>query len=433
MDEVTDEPLYRDRVCGIDIGKAGMAATIRVPSDKNPSRRAQETREFGTTKREVLALADWLRCWQVPAVVMEATGDYWKPVFYRLEAEGFECVLADARQVKNLPGRPKRDPSDSRWLAACFERGSVTGCFVATPEFRLIREHTRYRRDLTGDRTREKQRAEKLLESAAVKISSVITNLHGMTGRDIMDHLIAGERDPRALAELARGKARPKIGRLAEALEGAEFFTREHAALLKVMLDRIDRIDADITRISAVIEELLAPYEEQLQQAESMPGWRRRAAEDVLAETGPDMTRFPTPGHLASWAGRTPLDRQSGQRAGKARRKHGNRYIGAVTGETSAAAGKTETREGARYRRIARRCGPVKANVALGNTQMRVYHVLLSNPGMRYADLGPDYYEQQRAIARQVSHHVGKLASLGYEVTLSRPDPGPAEEAAEAS
>ena len=134
MEEVTDEPLYRDRVCGIDIGKAGMAATIRVPSDANPARRAQETRSFGTTKREVLALADWLRSWQVPAVVMEATGDYWKPVFYRLEAEGFECVLADAKQVKHLPGRPKRDPSDSRWLAACFERGAITSCFVAIPE-----------------------------------------------------------------------------------------------------------------------------------------------------------------------------------------------------------------------------------------------------------------------------------------------------------
>ena len=424
VDEVTDEPLYRDRVCGIDIGKAGMAATIRVPSERDPSRRAAETREFGTTRREVLALADWLRCWQVPAVVMEATGDYWKPVFYRLEAEGFECVLADARQVKNLPGRPKRDPSDSRWLAACFERGSVTGCFVATPEFRLIREHTRYRRDLTGDRTREKQRAEKLLESAAVKISSVLTDLHGVTGRDIMGHLIAGERDPRALAELARGKARPKTARLAEALEGAEFFTREHAALLKAMLARIGHMDADIARLTAVIEELLAPYEEQLQQAGSMPGWGRRAAEDVLAETGPDMSRFPTPGHLASWAGRTPLDRQSGSRAGKARRKHGNRYIGAVTGETAVAAGRTQTREGARYRRIARRAGPAKACVALGNTQMRVYHALLSTPGARYQDLGPDYYDQQRATARQVSHHVGKLTTLGYEVTLCRiPEP----------
>jgi transposase len=163
VEEVTDEPLYRDRVCGIDIGKAGMVATIRVPSDKDPSRRAQETRSFGTTKREVLALADWLRSWQVPAAVMESTGDYWKGPFCRLEAEGVECVLADAKQVKNLPGRPKRDPSDSRWLAACFERGAVTSCFVATPEFRVIRLHTRYRRDLTEERTREKQRAEKLL------------------------------------------------------------------------------------------------------------------------------------------------------------------------------------------------------------------------------------------------------------------------------
>ncbi len=140
-----------------------MAATIRVPSDKDPSRRAAETRFFGTTRPEVLALADWLPCWQVPAVVMEATGDYWKPVFYRLEAEGVECVLADAMQVRNLLRCPKQDPSESRWLAACFERGAVTSCFVATPEFRVIREHTRYRRDLSGERTREKQRAEKLL------------------------------------------------------------------------------------------------------------------------------------------------------------------------------------------------------------------------------------------------------------------------------
>jgi transposase len=166
VQEVTDEPLYRDRVCGIDIGKAQMAATIRVPSEKNPARRMPETRMFGTTKAGVLELADWMRVWQVDAAVMEATSDYWKPVFYRLEAEGFECVLADARQVRNLPGRPKRDPSDSQWLACCFERGSVTSCFVATPEFRIIRLHTRRRRDLTGERTREKQRAEKLLEDA---------------------------------------------------------------------------------------------------------------------------------------------------------------------------------------------------------------------------------------------------------------------------
>jgi transposase len=429
VDEVTDEPLYRDRVCGIDIGKAGMAVTIRVPSDRNRSRRAQETREFGTTRREVLALADWLRAWQVPAVVMEATGDYWKPVFYRLEAEGLECVLADARQVKNLPGRPKRDPSDSRWLAVCFERGAVTSCFVATPEFRVIREHTRYRRDLTGERTREKQRAEKLLEAAALKLSAVLTDMHGVTGRDIMDHLIAGERDPKVLAGLARGRARVKMRQLEQALEGAEFFTPELAALLQAMLARIDRIDAGIAALTAVIDRLLAPYEEQLQQAESMPGWARLAAQDAIAETGPDMTRFPTPGHLASWAGRTPVDRQSGSRKGKATAKKGNRYLGAVTGQTAVAAGKTQTREGVRHRRLARRRGKAKACVATGNTQMRVYHKLLSNPGMRYEDLGWDYYERERNTARQVSHHIGKLASLGYEVTLCKhpdPDPDPA-------
>src|SRR6266700_721350 len=197
VDEVSDEPLYRDRVCGIDIGKAGLVATIRVPSDKNPARRAAETRSFATTKRGVLALADWLRSWQVPAVVMEATSTYWMGPFFRLEAEGLECVLADAKQVKNLPGRPKRDPSDSSWLAQCFERGAVRACFAATKEFRVIRLHTRYRRDLINERTREKNRAEKLLETAAIKLSSVITDLHGVTGRDIMDHLIAGERDPK--------------------------------------------------------------------------------------------------------------------------------------------------------------------------------------------------------------------------------------------
>jgi len=414
MEEVTDEPLYRDRVCGIDIGKAGMAATIRVPSDANPPRRAQETRSFGTTKREVLALADWLRSWQVPAVVMEATGDYWKPVFYRLEAEGFECVLADAKQVKHLPGRPKRDPSDSRWLAACFERGAITSCFVATPEFRIIREHTRYRRDLTAERTREKQRAEKLLESAAIKLSSVVTDLHGVTGRDIMDHLIAGERNPKVLAQLARARARRKISELEAALEGAEFFTPQLAALLARMLARIDQLNASIGELTAVVETLLEPYEEQLQQAESMPGWGRRSAQDVVAGTGAGMTRFRTGGHLASWAGRTPLDNQSGSRSGRAKSKKGNRYLAAITGETAVAAGKTQTREGARYRRIARRRGKPKAGVALGNTQLKVYHKLLSTPGMRYEDLGVDYYDNRASTRRQVRALQKRASELGY-------------------
>jgi hypothetical protein len=175
-----------------------------------------------------------------------------------------------------------------------------------------------------------------------------------------------------------------------------------------------------------VIEQLLAPYEEQLAQAESMPGWGRRAAQDTLAETGPDMSRFPSGAHLASWAGRAPQDHQSGKRAGRAKAKKGNRYLGAITGETAVAAGRTQTREGARHRRLARRRGAAKACVATGNTQLKVYHKLLSNPGMRHTDLGPDYYERQRDVRRQIAHHIGKLGSLGFEVTLCRiPEPDP--------
>ena len=194
------------------------------------------------------------------------------------------------------------------------------------------------------------------------------------------------------------------------------------------MLARIDRVNTEIDELTAVIERLLAPHEEQLAQAESMPGWGRRSAEDAVAETGVDMTRFPTGGHLASWAGRTPLDNQSGKRAGRAKAKKGNRYLAAVTGETATAAGKTQTREGARYRRLSRRRGKPKAKDAVGNTQLKVYHKLLADPGMRYQDLGADYYEHQASVRRQISHHVGKLGALGFEVTLCRipePEPGP--------
>ncbi len=191
------------------------------------------------------------------------------------------------------------------------------------------------------------------------------------------------------------------------------------------MLARIDRVTAGIGGLSGVIEQLLAPYEEQLQQAGSMPGWARRAAQDAIAGTGVDMSRFATGAHLVSWGSRAPLDHQSGTRKGRARSKKGNKYLGAVLGETAVAAGRTQTREGARHRRLARRRGTAKACVATGNTQLKASQ-LLADPGMRYEDLGPDYYERQRDTRRQIAHHAGKLGSLGFEVTLCRiPEPEP--------
>jgi transposase len=311
MEDVEDEPLYLDRVCGLDVAKAKVDACIRVPSDNNPKRRAQEVRTFGTTKKELLALADWLRVHGVADVAMEATGDYWKAPFFRLEAEGFDCVLADAKQVKHLPGRPKTDKADCVRLAKNFERGMLAACFVATEEFRTIRLHTRYRRNLTEERTREKQRVEKLLEDALIKLSCVLTDVHGVSGRAIMEALIAGQKDPRALAELAVRRARNKIRELVEALDGADTFKAHHAFLLRKMLDRIDRQSADIDDVSTQIEARLAPYEEQLAQIDSVTGFGRRSAQDLLAEIGVDMTRFRTGAHLVSWAGYCPQVKQS--------------------------------------------------------------------------------------------------------------------------
>ena len=233
---------------------------------------------------------------------------------------------------------------------------------------------------------------------------------------------------------MRRTRARRKIPQLREALEGAGFFTGYHARLLRSILDRIDAITAGIDQLSQVIEELLAPYEEQLQQAGSMPGWERRAAQDVIAGTGVDMTRFRTGGHLASWCGRTPLDKQSGNRKGQRKHKRGNKYAGAVLGETAVAAGKTQTREGTRHRKIARSRGKAKAVVATGNTQMKVFHALLSSPGTRYEDLGPDWDTDERRTARRLSKLVGELGAMGYEVTLCRrqdprPEPEPATQA----
>src|SRR6202167_4274700 len=262
MEEAGDEPLFCERAAGIDIGKQLVMVTIRVPSDTRKGGRQQETREFGTTRRQLLELVDWLRCWGVGRAGMEATSDYWKPVYFLLEREGLDLLLYQASQVKALPGRPKTDKLDSVWLARVTEQGSLAGSFVPPEEIRRLRTCTRYRRRLTQARTAEKQRCEKLLEDAHLKLSSVISDIHGVSGRDMLRAIAAGERSPRVLAEMARGVMRRKLAALREALD-CSFFTEEHAFVLSMMLDNIDHYSAQIAVLDERIAALCEPHERQ--------------------------------------------------------------------------------------------------------------------------------------------------------------------------
>jgi transposase len=423
MHEVEDEPLFAERVAGIDIAKAGVEVTIRVPSDTRRGGRQQETRSFRTTRKELLALADWLRCWQVTKVGMESTGDYWKPVFFLLESEGLDCVLYHAAQVKALPGRPKTDKLDSVWLAKITERGALPGSFVPPEEIRRLRTHTRYRRHLTQARTAEKARVEKLLEDAHLKLSSVIADIHGVSGRAMLEAIAAGERNPKALAQLARGTMRGKIARLEEALDCA-FVTEEHAAILTMMLATIDYYTARIEELTGKIEVLCQPYLDQIAQLDAVPGTGVITAQDVIAEIGTDMTVFPTAAHLVSWAKWCPQVAQSGgKRRGANASGHGNRYLGAALGEAAVSAGRTQSFPGAKYRRLVKRMPKKKALVATGNSLLTIYHALLSDPAATYTDLGTGYYEQRANIRRQVRNHIRAIERHGYKVTIQAIDP----------
>jgi len=433
MEEAHDEPLFCERAAGIDIGKQMIMVTIRVPSDRRMGGRQQETREFGTTRRQLLALADWLRCWGVERAGMESTSDYWKPVFFLLEREGFDCVLYQASQVKAQPGRPKTDKLDSVWLAKVTERGSLRGSFVPPEDIRRLRTHTRYRRRLTQARTAEKQRVEKLLEDAHLKLSSVISDVHGVSGRAMLEALIGGERSPRVLAEMARGRMRVKIALLEEALD-CSFLTGEHVFVLSMMLDNIDHYSAQIAVLDERIAALCEPYERQVAQLDTIPGFGVTTAQDLIAETGTAMSAFPTAGHLCSWARLTPrVTESAGKRKGKNATGRGNPYIGGALGEASAGAARTQTFLAAKYRRLCRHMPKKKAQVAVMRTQLSAAHALLSDPGASYQDLGPSYYEQQADARRSTRGHVRSLERLGWKVTLEPVDPDTGEVTAPAS
>ncbi len=406
-----------ERVAALDIGKADLVCCVRVPDEDRRGKRLQEVETYSTMTRSLLGMADHLTCLGVTRVVMEATSDYWKPVFYLLEAAGFETWLVNAKDVKHLPGRPKTDKLDAVWLCKVAERQMLRPSFVPPPQIRRLRDLTRYRADLVRGCTAEKQRAEKLLEDAQIKLSVVATDIFGVSGRDMMAALVAGERNPKVLAQLARRTLRKKITLLEEAFTG--HFTDHHAFLLARMPARVDAISDDIAALDARIEEQITPFTDAVARLDEIPGISLAAAHVILAEIGTGMTRFPTAGHLVSWARLAPGVKESaGKKKGKGSTGHGNSYLAAVLGNAAAGAAKTGTFPGERYRRIARRRGSKRAIVAVGRSILVIAWHLLSDPEARFHDLGPGFYATRVDPERRKRGHIRQLEALGYKVTL---------------
>ena len=417
LQEAVEAEEIIERVAALDIGKAELVCCVRVPHEGRPGRRMQEVESYSAMTGSLLRLADRLRCLGVTRVVMEATSDYWKPVFYVLEAHGFETWLVNAKDVKHLPGRPKTDKLDAVWLCKVAERQMIRPSFVPPPEIRRLRDVTRYRIDLVAVRTAEKQRVEKLLEDAQIKLSVVASDIFGKSGRDMLNALAAGERSPKALAQMARTSLRRKVPALQEAFTG--HFTEHHSFLLSKMLARIDAIEADIADLDERIETMTAPFVPAAERLDEIPGVGPVAAAVILAEVGLDMSRFPTAAHLASWAKFAPGVKESaGKKKGKGSTGHGNRYLARVLGEAAVGAARTDSFLGERYRRIARRRGAKKAVVAVGRSILVIAWHLLSDPQARYHDLGSDFFSQRINPERRKRAHVHQLEALGYKVTL---------------
>ncbi|MPZ82069.1 MAG: IS110 family transposase [Actinophytocola sp.] len=414
VDQVDQEIIQR--IAALDVGKAEVVCCVRVPGPGPSARRMQEVRTFTTMTRSLLSLGDWLAELGVTRVVMEATSDYWRAPFYLLE-DRFQTWLVNAKDVKHLPGRPKTDRLDAVWLCKVAERQMLRSSLVPPPAIRELRDLTRYRVDLIGTRTSEKQRVEKLLEDALIKVSVVVSDIFGVSGRAMLAALVAGERDPKVLALMARGSMRSKTGRLEEAFTGR--FSEHHAFLLATMLNRVDAITADIATVQARVDTQIAPFGRAVTRLDEITGVGLTTAQTITAEIGVDMSRFPTSAHLVSWARFAPgISESAGRKKGNSGTGHGNRYLARVLGEAAVAASRTDTFLGERYRRIARRRGNKRAVVATGRSILIIIWHLLNDETTRFVDLGSGYYDSRVNLNRKMRNHVRQLQNLGHRVTL---------------
>jgi len=401
------------RCAGIDISKRDAKVCVRV-QEPTRARSSSTVTTWGSVTSQILALRDHLIAEQVTLVVMEATSDYWKSFYYLLDDGPFEVMLVNARHVKNLPGR-KTDVSDAAWLAQLGAHGLVRGSFVPPEPRRQLRDLTRTRTAVVRERTREFQRLEKLLEDSGIKLSSVASTLTGVSGRSMLDALVAGERDPAVLADLAQRRLRNKIPELTEALTGR--FNDHHAFLVKLHLGLIDEHSRAIDEITERIEGVMEPFRAARDLMVTIPGISTRVADVIVAEIGVDMSRFPSAGHLASWAGTCPGSHESAGRVKSTHTRPGNPYLkGALGIAALAAARSNDTYYSAKYRRIASRRGPIKAVVAVEHAMLIAIWNMLQT-GTTFTDPGADFFTK-RTPDKAKRRAIEQLRSLGYTVTL---------------
>jgi transposase len=452
VEEIPDEGYERilDRVCAIDVAKESGDVCVRI---SRGGRRYSRVWTVKATTRAVLELGDQLARDEIEKVTLESTSDYWRIFFYLLEACGLDVQLVNARDVKNVPGRSKTDKQDSVWLAKLTERGMLRPSFVPPREIRVLRDYTRMRVDLVRDRTRHYQRLEKLLEDSLIKVSAVASTLTTLSVRDMVNALIRGERDPRTLAGLARGRMRHKHDALVEALTGQ--FDDHHAELAQILLGQIDALDTEINRITTRVNQLIAdlpaaqspaanaddghtnhthpdsdptstsppeargPGLPAVQRLAQIPGISIEGAQVILAEVGTDMTRFPTPQHLVSWAKLCPRTIQSGAQHKTGKTPKGNPYLKGVLGQAAGAAARTNTFLGERYRRLVKRRGKGKALVAVARSTLTIVWQLLADPHATFHDLGADYHTNRIDKERKIRNHIRQIQALGYAVTIA--------------
>jgi transposase len=400
-----------ERCCGLDVHKAIVVACLWMRDQSGKVHK--EIQKFGTMTVDLVVLYDWLKSKGVTHVAMESTGIFWKPIYNLLE-DAFQVLLVNAEHIKRVPGR-KTDVTDAEWIADLLAHGLLKGSFIPPKPIRELRDLTRYRKSLIDERVREVNRLHKLLETANIKLSSVASDVMGMSGRSMLEALLEGKTDPEVLADLAKGKLRNKLPELKKALHGR--FSTHHRFILEHILGHLDFLDETIEKISKEVATRTSPFDQLIKFMDTIPGVDRKTAEATIAEIGLDMERFPTHRHLASWAGLCPGNHESAGKRKKGKTRKGDLWFRRYAIEMALAASRTkETYLNAFYHRLLRRKGHKKAVVAVAHTILVIiYHVIKHN--VPYRELGADYFDKLN-ITYIKRHHVKRLESLGFKVTL---------------